>query len=851
MDTILKTLDAHLDYAAIRGDVPIGTDDDFTGPTHGILEPLSAAPDGTTIAVVYLARSADGSVTDFEPFIASYRAHRAGLPHDMIVIRKGLTGSLGSQAALAVMLDGIPHRTVDVSDDGFDIQAYLRTAPVLGHDRVCFLNTFSEIKSDDWLQKLNAPLDDPTVGVTGATGSFESLYTSWRLLSKVVWLTANNKIEYDEKIAEQFREFLVVQAPAWMDKRNTLRRQIVYGLAHLPSVLKKRRAVFRRLKKELVQLAVNPPEDREETESGFEQHWEHITCDGGVLHSIGDFKHFPNPHLRSNAFMVRREQLLDLSFELENTKAAASRFESGPDGLPVRLAAQGLSAILVGIDGAYEVQDWPKSETFRLADQSNVLVSDNQVRNFDAMSESFKKLHMRMAWGDYLPGSGAGLLHLGVTFGRTELTLTSPAIPAFAPQGAANVKLPLLTGGKTRLQYSIVIPTHNRLALLRDAVASVLRQPGNDWECVVFDNASEEPVEAFVAGLNDRRVRCQRSDEFLPVTASWNRAIDLAKGDYVTLIGDDDGLAPGYFAKLRDIIRRFNGPDIIYYSQFQFFHPMVAPWNRQGYVTDLRNGFFLEGRSQPFILSSAAASKAVRGSLTLQRNFSFNMQAFLFSRKFLDSVRFGGKVFHSPFPDYYLANIAMGMANRIAISPEPLAVAGVSRASFGYTLFNNLEEKGAAMLNAKLKEDEMFSACEPYLLPGPSYNTNYIITMAHVAQKLGDRAPSQIDYKRYRRMQIFAVIKAQSQLNWMRTAPGSLLWARLSWPERVWASYVGLVNWRARNGSGRARKVLEGINNAVNSSGFVAIQLHTLTGRFGRLPELLDALEAGTYPGPA
>jgi hypothetical protein len=75
-----------------------------------------------------------------------------------------------------------------------------------------------------------------------------------------------------------------------------------------------------------------------------------------------------------------------------------------------------------------------------------------------------------------------------------------------------------------------------------------------------------------------------------------------------------------------------------------------------------------------------------------------------------------------------------------------LTVAGVSRASFGYTLFNNLEAEGATLPNAKLREDPLYATCEPHFLPGPTYNTNYILTMAHVVQKLGYRSPGPVDY---------------------------------------------------------------------------------------------------------
>src|SRR5450759_1713977 len=100
--------------------------------------------------------------------------------------------------------------------------------------------------------------------------------------------------------------------------------------------------------------------------------------------------------------------------------------------------------------------------------------------------------------------------------------------------------------------FSVVIPTRDRLDLLAEAIQTILLQPETpSWELVVFDNASSQPINEYVNSLNDARIRYERSDEFLPVTESWNRAMSLAKGDYVTLLGDDDGLTPNYFKRLQ------------------------------------------------------------------------------------------------------------------------------------------------------------------------------------------------------------------------------------------------------------------------------------------------------------
>ncbi len=785
-----------------------------------ILDPLTTTTDGKTIAVVYLARSADGSVSDFEPFIKSYRQHDAGIPHDLIIVRKGLHQRFGSQAALTAMLNGIPHRAVDVLDDGFDIQAYLKVTPYLRHDRVCFLNTFSQIGAGNWLRSLNAPLDRDDVGMTGATASYESLFTSLFFLSKIIWLTSVQSIQYSPKIAEQFRELLSDHAQNWIGKRGS---------------------VWMQIKRELARPILGRPFDTDEIEAGFGTHWEILTRPGAPLFPIRDFRPFPNPHLRSNAFMISRQLLIDLGFKLDNTKGATNRFESGPEGLPTGLARRGLSSVLVGADGvAYEVTDWPKSATFRLGDQANVLVTDNQTRGFTAMSKWQKALHVRMTWGDFLPAKEPKIIDFGVKFPRDSLDL-APSLAERRP----------VASSRADLFFSVVIPTHNRLELLRDALSSISAQSGQNWECVIFDNASEAPVAEYVSSLDDPRIRCERSDEFLPVTSSWNHAIDLAGGDYVTLIGDDDGLTPNYFNKLADLITTFNHPNVVYSSLYQFFHPAVAPWESAGYVEELRNGFFFHNRSEPFFLNPQAAQRAVAGSLTLRRNFGFNMQAFTFSRTFLNEVRTDGGVFHSPFPDYYLANVAMGIGRTIAISPEPLVIAGVSRASFGFTLFNQLEEKGAALLNAEVREDGLYSACEPRLLPGPAYNTNYVVTMEHVARRLGGRAPAPVDYQRYRRLQIYSIITAHNDLYWMRGRPGSLLWAKLTPTERAWALYLGFLNWRGKSGSVSQANSIDAIRKKVEPYGLAPIQTNRTVGLFARLPELFGALDAGTYPDPA
>lgn len=399
-------------------------------------------------------------------------------------------------------------------------------------------------------------------------------------------------------------------------------------------------------------------------------------------------------------------------------------------------------------------------------------------------------------------------------------------------------------GKGRRVHFSVVIPTHNRLHLLRDAIETVRRQEYPEWELVVFDNASVDPIGEHVRSLKDSRVRYARSDEFLPVTDSWNRAIDLARGDYVVLLGDDDGLTPNYFKRVADIIEEFDGPDVVYNNIYQFWHPGVAPWEPSGYLIDVKHGFFFANRDVPFLLDPEDAKRAARGSVRLKISFSFNSQAIIYQRKFLAQLCTDGPVYRSPFPDYYIANVALVRSKSTVVVPEPLAVAGVSKASFGFMMYNGEEERGAALLNTKLYSDPIYRDIEARLLPGPAYTTNFIVAMEYVARAL-PQLNEKVDVQRYRRIQIFATLKGVHA----RDAAGQV-WPevrkRLAPTERVWALYVSRILALSDRFPWIQKHVIPRLEKSVSMSGCDPMVRHCGKHDFSRVTDLYDALLSGT-----
>lgn len=388
------------------------------------------------------------------------------------------------------------------------------------------------------------------------------------------------------------------------------------------------------------------------------------------------------------------------------------------------------------------------------------------------------------------------------------------------------------------MRFSVVIPTHNRLHLLRDALETIRRQSYSNWEVVVFDNASRDPIRDHVSSLRDARVKYARSDAFLPVTSSWNEAISRATGDYVVLLGDDDGLVPDYFDRLKATIEQFDSPDVVYNNIYQFWHPGVAPWEPSGYVIDVRHGFFFANRKEPFLLGHEDAFRAARGSVRLRINFSFNSQAILYNKVFLQRLASDGLIYRSPFPDYYIANVALVRSRRTVVIPDPLAVAGVSKASFGFTIYNNKDDEGAALLNTQLENDPVYRELRGRLLAGNSYNTNFVVAMEYVARALPE-LHSRVDFARYRRAQIFSALKLEAPSDtWSQIRP------QLSMRERIWAFYAFRM-FRAGDDGYLRRKILRRLEDSVSMLGSDPMARHCGKCGFSRVTEVYDALASG------
>ncbi len=87
---------------------------------------------------------------------------------------------------------------------------------------------------------------------------------------------------------------------------------------------------------------------------------------------------------------------------------------------------------------------------------------------------------------------------------------------------------------------SIVMPTHNRAPLLRNAIRSALAQTYSNIEILVMDDASTDQTEAIVREIDDPRLKYVRHPTRFGLEKNYASGLASASGKYVAFLSDDD-----------------------------------------------------------------------------------------------------------------------------------------------------------------------------------------------------------------------------------------------------------------------------------------------------------------------
>ena len=99
-------------------------------------------------------------------------------------------------------------------------------------------------------------------------------------------------------------------------------------------------------------------------------------------------------------------------------------------------------------------------------------------------------------------------------------------------------------------RIDIVMPYYGDVPMMQGAVRSVLAQTDPRWRLTVVDDGTEPGVPEWFAelGAQDPRVRYERNEHNLGITVNFQKCLESADAEFVTMIGCDDEMRPDYVA---------------------------------------------------------------------------------------------------------------------------------------------------------------------------------------------------------------------------------------------------------------------------------------------------------------
>lgn len=136
------------------------------------------------------------------------------------------------------------------------------------------------------------------------------------------------------------------------------------------------------------------------------------------------------------------------------------------------------------------------------------------------------------------------------------------------PNTASRLILDTAAAKKAQPELTFLVPTFRRVETLKSALNSIYSLSGlNDisYEVVVVDNSADlspqNPTFVLLSSGDYPNLRYYINEENLGMEGNWNRGIWLARAQLVSMLHDDDLLAPCYLQAVRQILTERVDPE--------------------------------------------------------------------------------------------------------------------------------------------------------------------------------------------------------------------------------------------------------------------------------------------------
>lgn len=230
-------------------------------------------------------------------------------------------------------------------------------------------------------------------------------------------------------------------------------------------------------------------------------------------------------------------------------------------------------------------------------------------------------------------------------------------------------------------QISFCVPAFHGPSYLFECLTSIQNLDDGSFECIVGvssnDSDCRQVVEEFLA--DDRFLLRDYGAPDVPMAPSYENLIGFAKGEWISVVGQDDGVLPWFFDEVKSLIRRWPDVEAFSFRRAYFFWPGV-----EDIYGD--KAWQISARPRTKVRNSrnviAGCLLGFMEHYELPQTYTNN----LINARVISRIKkfSGGRFYREPIPDTY-SGVAVGMEVReFVYSETPVFWTGTSAPAAGY-----------------------------------------------------------------------------------------------------------------------------------------------------------------------
>jgi len=139
---------------------------------------------------------------------------------------------------------------------------------------------------------------------------------------------------------------------------------------------------------------------------------------------------------------------------------------------------------------------------------------------------------------------------------------------------------------------TVIMPAYNCVHTVEQSVCSIIDQTMSDLELIVIDDGSTDQTFELLMRLKrrDPRIAVLRNDRNNGVAATRNRAINMAKGEYIAFLDSDDIWKADKLEKQIALLNKKNGD--LCFTSYEFINVSGMPITQPPYIVPEKTNYY-------------------------------------------------------------------------------------------------------------------------------------------------------------------------------------------------------------------------------------------------------------------